>query len=128
MISFRSTIGIIGILLSIPSLAQNVLIQSESAFGKLTIFADHAASSETFYHNGKEIHVEEIGYTHNQIDSILLNINYDCFLAFEDNTNEGIRDTNVYKLGNGTPNSTRQSFTSQTRYCSSVKGKDSETC
>ncbi|MBO6171748.1 MAG: GLPGLI family protein [Bacteroidales bacterium] len=99
MSSFKSVIGIIGVFLSLPSLAQNVLIQSESAFGKLTIFADHATSSETFYHNGKEIHVEEIGYTHNQIDSIRLNINYDCFLAFEDNTNEGIRDTMLLQIG-----------------------------
>ena len=81
MSSFKSVIGIIGVFLSLPSLAQNVLIQSESAFGKLTIFADHATSSETFYHNGKEIHVEEIGYTHNQIDSIRLNINYLSFAS-----------------------------------------------
>lgn len=66
---------------------QNVMIQTNSDFGLSVIFADGSSS-----YNGP-------GYSYQKMDKQIISVLYKTFLAFADNTSEGIEDEMLLQVG-----------------------------
>lgn len=83
--------------------AQNTLIRSESDYAKLTIFADNGKTNDTLVgKNGEIIHIEAPGYIYQRIDKFNWEVDYSCFIAFEDNVEEGLESHMILQIGGNT--------------------------
>lgn len=97
---------------SFQASAQTTLVKTESAFGTRFMFEDSKSYGTFRSADGKVIHIkvgDSPGYDYKKIDDCGLNVKYDCFLAFNDNHEEGIEGEMLLQVGTG-----------HTKFCSSL--------